>query len=129
MSRPKTYYHFTCDHGAHGIARTGLLLPHKHPLLSKKLVWLTDLAVPDRWGLGLTSNWITCDRTLNRASVQSTATIVPWRGWALLYEVPDVLIEVMEESARPDRWWVSETPLRVSDLSSMAIPRSQRRAS
>jgi hypothetical protein len=129
LPKPKTYYHFTCDHGAHGIQRTGVLLPHRHPLLSKKLVWLTDLAVPDRWGLGLTSNWITCDRTLNRVSVQSTATIVPWRGWALLYEIPGALLDVLEENTRPDHWWVSETPLRVGDVSQTARRRAQRSAS
>ncbi|MGW5741549.1 hypothetical protein [Amycolatopsis sp. NPDC003861] len=129
MPKPRAYYHYTCEHRARGIEQSGVLRLNRHPLLGARLVWLTDLAMPDRWALGLTSNWITCDRTLIRVSVQSTATIVSWRGWALVHKVPRALIDVLEENTRPERWWVSEAPLRIGDISQTAPRRAPRCAS
>lgn len=125
----KAYYHFTCEHAVHGIHQSGELRPRRHPLLGANLVWLTDLAEPDRWGLGLTSNWLTCDRTLIRVSVQPTVGIVHWPSWALWHKVPRALIAILAENARPEHWWVTETPLRVSDISETARRRALRSVS
>ncbi|WP_027944055.1 hypothetical protein [Amycolatopsis taiwanensis] len=109
---PSAFYHFTCNHGARGIHGSGELWPNRHPLLGASLIWLTDIPVPDRWGLGLTSNWISCDRTAVRVSVQPVGGIVCWRAWALWHQVPRALIETLEDGARPDHWWVCENPPR-----------------
>lgn len=107
-------YHFTCaDHGVPGITRTRRLLPYRHPLLGVALVWLTDLPVPDRWGLGLTSSWISCDRTDARVDVEWSPEIEQWGRWAHEHRTPSVLRDVLEDGALPAHWWVSEQPLPV----------------
>lgn len=114
---PTALYHFTCAHSAPRIQRSGELRPHQHPLLGTSLVWLTDLAVPDRHALGLTSNWITCDRTAVRISVPAHAGgLVPWRKWAYWHRVPPPLLDALEDGARYDRWWVCDVPLRVTAI-------------
>ncbi|MBB5154994.1 hypothetical protein [Saccharopolyspora phatthalungensis] len=119
---PTALYHFTCRHGARAIQRSKQLRPNHHPLLGTALVWLTDLPDPDRWGLGLTSNWITCDRTAMRVCVPVTAGIVRWRAWALWHQVPRVLAEALEDDGRPDHWWVAEVPLSVSTITDANAP-------
>ena len=59
VTKPEQLYHFTCDHGkrAIGTGPNALLLPHLHPWLHKKLLWLTTEAVPDRVETGLTSTY------------------------------------------------------------------------
>jgi hypothetical protein len=57
-------YHYTCGHSVNGIQRTGTLEPNAQPILGGvHLVWLTDLAEPDVYGLGLTSHILKCRRT------------------------------------------------------------------
>lgn len=129
MPKPKTYYHFTCEHGAHGIQQSGVLRPNVHPLLGANLVWLTDLAEADRWGLGLTSNWLSCDRTLFRVSVQPSPDIVRWPSWALWRKVPRALIDLLAENTRPEHWWVAGKPLKVSSILETTRRRALRSAS
>ncbi|MFE0021939.1 hypothetical protein [Amycolatopsis sp. NPDC059021] len=114
---PRAFYHFTCLHRARSIERSRELRPNRHPLLGHRLVWLTDLPEPDRWGLGLTSAWLTCDRTAVRVSVQPNEGIVRWPAWALWHKVPHALVDLLEEGARPEHWWVSTERLPVSDVS------------
>ena len=125
---PTRFYHFTCQHHARLIHRSGHLLPNHHPLVGRALIWLTDLPEPDRWGLGLTANWLTCDRTAVRVTVQPTEGIVAWSTWALWHKVPHAIVELLEESARPDHWWVATDRLKVSGIAETAV-RSSRRSS
>ncbi|MGH9252915.1 MAG: hypothetical protein ACRD0W_25905 [Acidimicrobiales bacterium] len=99
-----TLYHYTCDHGAARIGDSGILQPHLG------LVWLTDLDVPMREALGLTSHILNCDRIVHRYRVTDTASCQRWltylgRRWQLDLELAD--------GARPAHWWVSEQPVPV----------------
>jgi hypothetical protein len=76
-------YHYTCDHGRAELGDSGKLIPptalippsaiSRHPKWQQTLfdlIWLTDLDVPLREALGLTSNTVTCDRTQFRYRVE-----------------------------------------------------------
>lgn len=120
-----TLYHFTCAHRAPLIQRSGELRPSPHPLLGASLVWLTDVAESDRWALGLTSSWITCDRTAVRVCVPPPARIVLWRVWALKRRVPLALLDTLhDDGARPEHWWVSDQPVRISGMTVTATATS-----
>lgn len=112
-------YHYTCDdHGAPGIVRTGQLLPVFHPLLKRKLVWLTDLDRPDRYALGLDVARLRCDRTRYRVTV-GTATpdvTVPWWWFAREQRIPRALRDILEENTLSRHWWVSTRPLSYLDI-------------
>lgn len=101
-------WHYTCDHGRALITDT-LITTAKQ--IGKPcngpgdLVWMTDLASPAREPLGLTSNILSCDRTLHRFRVIDARQVVPWvkvRGayrWAVELE--------WAPGARPMHWYVS----------------------
>jgi hypothetical protein len=112
---PTTLYHYTCNHGLPGIAADQLVLPNIHPWLGYGLAWLTDLDVPDRLGLGLTSVTLCCDRTAHRVEVDSTADVMHWPKWAHEQRVPWLTRLTLEGagSALPMHWWVSTTPVPV----------------
>jgi len=107
-----TYFHFTCDHGHDGIGGTGTLLPG-HFLTKRevpwtgRLVWLTDLAAPDRDALGLTSRILSCDRTRHRYRVTDETEVLPWVQVART--VPHDIREQIEgePGSRPMHWYVS----------------------
>lgn len=118
-------YHYTCDHGHTAIGHDGLLLPvaarlpHLFPgkpgFRPTDLVWLTTLAAPDRYALGLTSTVIRCDRTRYRYRVagHDRAAIYPWfivrdqapAEWRAQAEAPP---------HDPVTWWVSQMPVPVT---------------
>lgn len=114
---PLNLYHFTCDHGHAGIARTGILLPNIHPFMRNlgALLWLTDLAEPpSRESVGLTSSWTSCDRLAYRYSVRTRAA-VHWfdiRGRA-----PKDVVETLESFGQPEHWWIARRPLTASEFS------------
>lgn len=95
-------YHFTCDHGRAGLEDRGVLRPWSHGL-----VWLTDLDVPLREPLGLTSNMLSCDRTKHRYRVTDDSHCHWWIG----HPRRDRSIEI--DGTRPMHWWVSEEPVPV----------------
>jgi len=99
-------YHYACSHSAAGIRADGFLRPHAQVLLGDvKLVWLTDMEVPDADALGLTSWTLRCDRTEHRFEVDYDAQrwvsyargLTPEQRWAL----------EIAPGARPMHWWVS----------------------
>ncbi|WP_433460746.1 hypothetical protein [Micromonospora sp. CA-248212] len=67
-------YHFTCSHAAPLIRQGGRLRAFAQPQLDgRKLIWLTDLEVPTRAQLGLTSHLLRCDRMEYRVTVEVDA--------------------------------------------------------
>lgn len=108
-----TLWHYTCHHRAKLIGRRGVLRPHLHPLLDDiPVVWLTDLAVPDVDGLGLTSTTLRCDRTEVRYRVIEGHAI-PWREWRMTLRVDPVTISELTFGRRSRHWFVSTGPVAV----------------
>jgi hypothetical protein len=101
-------YHYTCDHGADGIRRDGLIRPHPSLALDVELVWLTDLDAPYREALGLTSHLLSCDRTAHRFEV-ATEGALWWPRYART--LPPGTRCALESSygAMPAHWWVATT--------------------
>lgn len=114
MPTPPTLYHYTCQHSARNIQQCGELRPNRHPLLRVSLVWLTEIPWPDRYALGLTSSWLSCDRTEVRVQITPTQAITHWPTWAARHHIPAALLDALGDGAHPDRWWVSPLPLRIN---------------
>lgn len=106
-------YHYTCDHGADGIRREGVIRPNRHVILGVGVVWLTDLDVPYREALGLTSHILSCDRTAHRLEV-----VCPWAVWWPRYArgLPSSARWAVESAAgmAPVHWWVATEPVAVA---------------
>lgn len=110
-----TLYHFTCDHGHAQI--TERLIPaswqdNRADNGPGRLVWMTDLAVPNRDALGLTSHILSCDRTAHRYRVTSEVDIVPWLKVRRAYRWAEELESA--EGARPAHWFVSGVSVPVA---------------
>lgn len=104
-------YHFTCAHAERGLRGAGILQPHRQPTLGGvSLIWLTDLEVPDREGLGLTSDYLRCDRTEVRYIVKSPADCHWWPEWASTHWVDPTARSVLEFGRKPRHWWVTTEP-------------------
>lgn len=110
---PTILSHYTCIHGAKGIERDRVIRPQRQPLFGVSLVWLTDLYPPDRYALGLTAHYITCDRTVARVRVHPGPDVMPWGTWAHEHRVPRFVRELLEDGALPAHWWVSTAPVPV----------------
>ena len=101
MTLPPPLFHYCCSHSAEGIERDGALRPWG-PLMDDvvPVVWLTDLDVPIRAALGLTSLFSPCDRTEHRYEVDMAAVrdgqIVPW--WRYRRFVPADYRQALEEA-------------------------------
>lgn len=105
-----TLYHYTCEHAALDIGERGTLRPHLG------LIWLTDLDVPMRDALGLTSNTLACDRTAFRYRVLDDTPCMWWIGWSRLRQEswrPWVAELEAAPGVRPVHWWVSTAPVPV----------------
>lgn len=110
-------WHYTCRHAAAKIGRRGELVPaaqlvaHTYP--TGRVVWLTDLSVPIRDALGLTSELLECDRIERRYRVLDPSGALRWvdvrREWM------DMWRSHLEQSpgARPAHWWVHPGPVPV----------------
>ena len=110
------FYHFTCWHGLERIEASGWRLvpnPFAPTLGLPSLVWLTDMEVPDREALGLTSHSLECDRTAYRLRVVETGPVEPWSVWCrtngVTREWRDGWLE--QGATRPRRWFVSAVPV------------------
>jgi hypothetical protein len=104
------FYHYTCDHGRKALGARGMLRPQPQPVLGGvRLVWLTDIAKPDREGLGLTSHLLDCDRLAYRYVVDAEPE--SWREWAWRNAVPWVARMRLEDApnAAPSTWYVLES--------------------
>lgn len=118
-----TLYHYTCGH-RHALIEDRLLslvdqIGDKHGAITtlrpwtSSVVWLTDLAHPNRDALGLTSFYLSCDRTEYRYRVTDETHLVRWVDYRR--EVPPEICEVLEGApgARPMHWWISNQPVPV----------------
>lgn len=97
-------YHYTCKHTRPAVGTRGMLRPNPHPVLGVSLLWLTDQEIPDRAGLGLTSQILNCDRLEFRYIVD----VDDARRWKDLADVPTLGRMILESvyGSRPDTWWV-----------------------
>lgn len=118
ISRPKFLYHFTCDHGAAGIHSDGYVRPavdltDKELPLSGQFAWFTDLLIPDRNGLGLTSHILGCDRTAHRFRVTDMTEVERWTNVRRYH--PEMARELeFAPGAMPMHWWLSTKPVPVA---------------
>lgn len=117
-------YHFCCKHSARAISADGLLRPliewgRLDGRLQKvgaprtgladapAVVWLTDMAQPDRYALGLTSFTLSCDRTEFRFTVD-TNFAEPWADYYRRWRANrDWLAWLHSGPVQPDRWYVA----------------------
>lgn len=101
-----TLYHYTCEHAARALGYRGMLRPNAHPLLRNvRLVWLTDMDIPDRVGLGLTSDSLSCDR-LNFRYVVDVSDAVRWLDWCRgRGDVGSLAVHLLESGGRQCHHW------------------------
>lgn len=106
-------YHYCCSCSARRITQRGFLQPNGAALFGMALVWLTDLAVPDREGLGLTSHILRCDRLEHQYIADVEAEQVErWIDSDIrrtLSAEPD--FHEFEDGRRPDTWWIATRPI------------------
>jgi hypothetical protein len=111
-------YHFTCAHGRRDIGTSNcLLLPHLHPWLGVKLLWLTSEASPERTAVGLTMRTQKCERMAFRYIVDDVTDCQPWLDWPRRARLRPELLHSFEHDerggeVRPETWWVAERPIR-----------------
>lgn len=132
-----TLFHYCCEHVAPKIARDGFLKPgmawrhydfkmlsHGEPMSglwrAPAVVWLTDLARPDRQALGLTSFTLPCDRTEVRFTVSDATGVVPWRDFAETHGAASDWLSVMEAGRSPEHWFVATNCLPICEQIRMA---------
>jgi hypothetical protein len=115
---PEPLFHYTCDHGARLIGRSGpcVLLPFMHPWLGKKLVWLTDLDAPERRAVGLTSTHIRCDRLRHRYVVDDQRHVRAWLDSLERLRLIESMRQAFEfdddgRPSSPEHWWISDRAL------------------
>lgn len=119
-------YHYTCSHQVDQIRETMTLRGLVHPLMPAlgPLIHLTDLPVPDRNGLGLTSRILKCDRTEWRCTVDAP-DVFHWPRFARLYEMPKEVREELESvpGVLPMHWYivVGQARPRVLDIGLTAM--------
>ena len=107
-------FHFTCTHGKKdiGTGSRALLIPHLHPLLGIKVLWLTDLAEPMPYDVGLTQSYIKCDRREFRYVVEEDAQRCRrWRTSIERASSPSRVVHDLESYGQPDTWWISDVAL------------------
>jgi hypothetical protein len=107
-----TLYHYCCSCSARRITARGFLHPHGAALFGVDLVWLTDQAVPDREGLGLTSHTLKCDRL----EYQYVADVAPLdvERWLdskvrrrLIRSAFGGSFHEFENGRQPEAWWIA----------------------
>jgi hypothetical protein len=118
-------YHYTCQHGRDAIGTAGTVQPLAmwapqaaqrlaEPLRwMTELAWFTDLAQPDREGLGLTMLTSPCDRTAYRYQAVELAGVVRWLDVWRDYRPHAVLLH-LADGVRPGAWWVAREPVPVA---------------
>lgn len=107
---PRPLWHFTCEHAAIRILNDATLRPQRGGLSLG--IWLTDLPVPPRRALGLTSHTLRCDRMEYRFEVPDPVDVVPWL--VLEPAMPAAIRELSETpGAMPAHWFLTAFPQHV----------------
>ena len=110
-----TLYHYTCDHGAAGIARDGWVSPLsdrvESPYPQADFAWFTDLDTPIREALGLTSHILSCDRTAHRFKVTDATEVA--RYLDVRRNLPSLHDLELAPGAMPAHWWIASEPVPV----------------
>ncbi|MEU8199507.1 hypothetical protein AB0C10_37560 [Microbispora amethystogenes] len=109
---PRMLWHYTCDHGAAGIQREGIIRPNLHPLLGVPVAWFTDLDPAHRFEIGLTSDRLACDRMAHRFATADR--LVWWPLAARSLRVPAPVRAELETGRLPAHWWVSLTEVAIT---------------
>lgn len=112
-------YHHTCrDHGAPGIEARGLIIPQPGNFFPFPVTWVTDLEIPDARALGLTKNFIGCDRTAVTFEVEPPASddVEIVRYVDIRRKIDPYWVALLEqaEGAMPMHWYLTNSPLRYS---------------
>jgi hypothetical protein len=109
---PTPLFHYTCAHCRPKIMEDGGVI---RPGVDG-LVWLTDMPIPNRDALGLTRNFITCDRTEFRFAVLAVEGVRWWPEFRRGHPEPQWLTwaEWLENApdVRPAHWYVSALPVK-----------------
>lgn len=122
-------FHYCCGHSARGIDLARMVLPGLdwsaydmrcaewcEPASgladAPAVVWLTDMAEPDRDALGLTSHMLSCDRTEFRYTVRAAGALA-WLDFAREHGANPEWLSILHEGRAPERWFVSIEPCRV----------------
>lgn len=105
-----TFYHYTCRHSLAKMTPDVYGVITLEPLSPGGLLWVTDLAVPERRGLGLTSQILNCDRTEYRLELLDGSSVRRWvdvrRSFRGLWDLE------LAPGALPMHWFVSTSPER-----------------
>ncbi|MEN8233757.1 MAG: hypothetical protein ABFR89_02400 [Actinomycetota bacterium] len=108
------FYHFTAERRALQI--DGWLRRFPQQLLfAEPLIWVTDLADPQREAVGLTSHRIPYDRMATRFTLEpwSEGLVKRWLGSALQQSTPAHVLEMLHEGAAPEHWFIVDRPVAV----------------
>lgn len=99
-------FHYTCHERRMLIGDEGWLKPSPQTLL----LWATDLDVPVREALGLTSVALDCDRGEYRYRVLEPEKFLPWM--AIRRNFRPEFVEMLEhvDGVMPRHWWVAARP-------------------
>lgn len=100
-------WHWTCDHGRHGIGIDGQIDPGP----AYCLVWLTSDKKATREDLGLTSTILDCDRMSFLYEVD-TENAEPWIGSDARDRMDAGLVADLECGRRAECWWISLEAVR-----------------
>jgi hypothetical protein len=113
MTRPDRLYHFTCDHGHHGISRTGLITPQAiNPLTGWAVSWFTTEPSPGREATGLGAVITTCDRMAHRYVITDLSRCNLWLTSTFRMRTTLDVRDLLEEYATGvQHWWVSAKPV------------------
>jgi hypothetical protein len=118
-----TWFHFTCEHSAPSIDRTGVLRPVRQKMLGDlPMVWLTPLRHARPAWVGMDQerqHLVTCDRMAHVFQViEEDAHLVAWWGDLKRDARFEQLLPAARRldayrGARPGAWGVSSHDLRV----------------
>jgi hypothetical protein len=112
-----TLYHYTCSHRAPYIEQDGfvmsldMVLGERSGFPSARFAWFTDLEVPHRVGLGLTSYSLKCDRTERRFLVTDDADVLRYLDVRRQHRILWPLEKA--PGALPAHWWIARKPVPV----------------
>lgn len=136
MNPGNAIFHYTCSHHVADIERERLVRPGLPWTVidtawknrgfgptglgaAPRIAWLTDMESPEAEALGLTMNYISCDRTEFRVTVAPHPRIESWAAFVGRYKPNPDWLESLQRSRAPARWFVCPFPLRALSVVQM----------